>query len=787
MNRGIKLALGGLLGLVVLLIIAVVLVVLLVDLNRFKPQIEQAVQQQTGRTLRIEGDLGWSLYPVLGIELGQTQLSNAPGFDDKPMASIKQVSVGVALLPLLKGNLGVSELVLEAPEIYLARKADGTTNWDDLIQKSKTEPEPTPEQPAEESQPLQIAIEGVRLTDAQIEWHDEQNQQSVRIAPLTLITGPIEPGKPTDIQLQLAVANQNPQVDATLNLQTRVASAEDFSWVEWQDLILRLEAKGEAIPAELAKADLSSSGRLYLQEQTLNLQQTTLKFQVPGLNKTMNAEGELSLALQGNLETQTFSSQAVTLDALVTGKDLPGGKAEISLQTPVTLDLKQQTLSLPAVVANALGIKLNATVTGKQILDDPQLQGTLNVAQFAPKPLLQRLGVELPAMSDETALQSLSLSTQFNATPKLASLSKLKVVLDESNLTGTAQAGLGEKTDLGFKLALDKINLDRYLPPAAAETSAPEGSKGSDKKAPPASKTPTTASQEPAADPFAWMDQINLDGNINVGQVQVKGAKITDIQLNVVARDQILTVDPLVASLYGGRQSTRVRVDTSGPEPKTQVHTAVQTVNVGTLLNSIMSQAPLEGTGSLDLNLNLTGLSLDQIQRSLQGGGELRINDGAFNGVSILSSLRNNLAALSGKPAQETKAETELKNFLAKFQIDGGSLNWREMNSKLGDVALSADGGFNLFTQELDTLLKITVPESFKSKNDLLSRLAGQQIPIKLGGTLTDPKLGSVDLKNAITAQVQEKIDTKVQEKREEVQKKVDEKLQKGLEKLFKR
>src|SRR5690606_31452626 len=431
MNRGIKLALGGLLGLVVLLIIAVVLVVLLVDLNRFKPQIEQAVQQQTGRTLRIEGDLGWSLYPVLGIELGQTQLSNAPGFDDKPMASIKQVSVGVALLPLLKGNLGVSELVLEAPEIYLARKADGTTNWDDLIQKSKTEPEPTPEQPAEERQPLQIAIEGVRLTDAQIEWHDEQNQQSVRIAPLTLITGPIEPGKPTDIQLQLAVANQNPQVDATLNLQTRIASAEDFSWVEWQDLILRLEAKGEAIPAELAKADLSSSGRLYLQEQTLNLQQTTLKFQVPGLNKTMNAEGELSLALQGNLEAQTFSSQAVTLDALVTGQDLPGGRAEISLQTPMTLDLKQQTRSLPAVLANALGIKLNATVTGKQTLDDPQLQGTLNVAQFAPKPLLQRLGIKLPAMSDETALQSLALSTQFNATPKLASLSKLKVVLDE--------------------------------------------------------------------------------------------------------------------------------------------------------------------------------------------------------------------------------------------------------------------------------------------------------------------------------------------------------------------
>src|SRR5690606_27850105 len=82
MARVLKWILIAAAALVVLLIAAVVAVVVLVDPNDYKDQIAQAVEQQTGRTLTIEGDLDLTFFPWLGLKLGRAQLSDAPGFGD---------------------------------------------------------------------------------------------------------------------------------------------------------------------------------------------------------------------------------------------------------------------------------------------------------------------------------------------------------------------------------------------------------------------------------------------------------------------------------------------------------------------------------------------------------------------------------------------------------------------------------------------------------------------------------------------------------------------------------
>src|SRR5690606_28361318 len=179
---------------------------------------------------------------------------------------------------------------------------------------------------------------------------------------------------PTDRELVLAIANENPQVNANLRLTTRVTSAEDLAWVEWQDLALQLKAQGAAIPAKQATVTFNSSGRLHLQDQTLDVQRSVLAFEVPELNQTMHAKGQLNLTVQGNLEAQTFSSEDLAFQVLVTGPELPGGQVDLDLTTPFSVDLNQQTLNLPTIAATALGLKLNAKVEGNQILDDPQLK-----------------------------------------------------------------------------------------------------------------------------------------------------------------------------------------------------------------------------------------------------------------------------------------------------------------------------------------------------------------------------------------------------------------------------
>ena len=69
MNSGIKWTLIILGGLVVLMVIAVVAITLLVDVNKYKPVIEQKVSESTGRSFPIGGDLRLSIIPTTAISI----------------------------------------------------------------------------------------------------------------------------------------------------------------------------------------------------------------------------------------------------------------------------------------------------------------------------------------------------------------------------------------------------------------------------------------------------------------------------------------------------------------------------------------------------------------------------------------------------------------------------------------------------------------------------------------------------------------------------------------------
>ena len=62
---------------VVLVIAAAVTATLLINPNDYKDDIVKVVHDKTGRELQLKGDIKLSLFPWLGLELGQTSLGNA--------------------------------------------------------------------------------------------------------------------------------------------------------------------------------------------------------------------------------------------------------------------------------------------------------------------------------------------------------------------------------------------------------------------------------------------------------------------------------------------------------------------------------------------------------------------------------------------------------------------------------------------------------------------------------------------------------------------------------------
>ena len=75
----LKYVLIGLAALVVLAIAGAVVFVSTFDPNKYKGQIEQAVKERTGRTLKLAGDLKVALFPSLGADVSKVSLSERAG------------------------------------------------------------------------------------------------------------------------------------------------------------------------------------------------------------------------------------------------------------------------------------------------------------------------------------------------------------------------------------------------------------------------------------------------------------------------------------------------------------------------------------------------------------------------------------------------------------------------------------------------------------------------------------------------------------------------------------
>lgn len=127
MGRAIKLISVLVLAVAALLASAVFIVTRLIDPNDFKPQIQQAARDSAGLDLDIQGQLGWTFWPSLGVSSGRVEVRLAD--DSELFAALDSAAVSVSVWPLLMGNVEVDGLTLAGLDINLVENEDGA-NWE---------------------------------------------------------------------------------------------------------------------------------------------------------------------------------------------------------------------------------------------------------------------------------------------------------------------------------------------------------------------------------------------------------------------------------------------------------------------------------------------------------------------------------------------------------------------------------------------------------------------------------------------------------------------------------
>jgi len=161
---------------VVLLLAAIFIVPQVVDVQKYKPQIEKMASDATGRSLTLGGEIKLSLFPWVGVSLADVRFGNPPGFSAENMLTVKSFDVRVKLLPLLSKDIQVKRLVLEKPQLFLEKSKNGRGNWEGIGQSGHKEVAPQKKKSPEGSAaglPIKsLAVGEMAIVNGTVSWQD---------------------------------------------------------------------------------------------------------------------------------------------------------------------------------------------------------------------------------------------------------------------------------------------------------------------------------------------------------------------------------------------------------------------------------------------------------------------------------------------------------------------------------------------------------------------------------------------------------------------------------------
>lgn len=118
-------------GVVMLGVAAMFALPFLVDVNRYRPLIQDQIKTKLGRDV-VLGPMDLQVFP-LTVRVQNFSIAEDPKFaTGKPFASAKELRVHLGLFALLSGNVEVSSLLLESPKVEVVRDKAGVWNFSSL-------------------------------------------------------------------------------------------------------------------------------------------------------------------------------------------------------------------------------------------------------------------------------------------------------------------------------------------------------------------------------------------------------------------------------------------------------------------------------------------------------------------------------------------------------------------------------------------------------------------------------------------------------------------------------
>ncbi len=491
--------------LVVLLLLVgagLVLAPALIPWNQFRDQVAAVLADLTGRQVVIDGDLSLTLLPAPALTVADVRLLDG----GENVASVEKVALRVRPLALLSQSIEIESLRLQGADMRVRQDRDGTVRWPIAVQ----------------SLGKSVQVESLHFSDSRLSW-ERPERPTLRLEALT---GELTAGGP-DGPFELtanATANDQPlrlsfaaarraaggalPVRATLSMPagktemrfSGVLPAGDSDKLTGDISLQAVDANPLAAllrpllgltaqPADGLGRSVQFGGRLTADHDSVGIDGIDLQWGVARATgiaefpRSAEASGSLVLAFSqldldalgkpGELPVDFWPSALMEIDLLADearwhGDTLRDLRLVGRMQDRV-LALDQGNATLPGGTTVTLSGSADLRETAPRMelavsLTSPSLRDTLTWA-----------GLDLAKVPVERLRQA-DLHGKLAGKPDDLSLTDLTGSIDTTKLSGAISLTRRERTGLGARLVLDRLDLDAYRTadaPAWADLLAP--------------------------------------------------------------------------------------------------------------------------------------------------------------------------------------------------------------------------------------------------------------------------------------------------------------------------
>jgi len=737
----------GLLGLLLIIVALGFALTHLFDPNDYKDEIRQLARDKAHVELTLNGDIGWSLFPWLGLELHEASIAtlNKP---TEPFADLQMLGLSVRVLPLLRREVQMSDVRVEGLNLTLARDEQGHGNWEDIgkplpakdgAAASTPAPAEQPGAPAESSseRTVKLDIDSLTVNNARVQYTDAKTGKSYSAESIQLSTGPVHEGANIPLKASAFLSASQPNLKARTELAGELRFDRKLKRYNFEDMRLTGETSGEPLAGKTMT--FAAQGQVLVDMAANVASWNGLKISA----NQLRALGELNLRdldkapqLSGGLSIAQFDLRTF-LDGI--GHPLPATNDPAAFNK---LELVSRLQGTPNSLAlEDLAVKL----------DDSTFSGRVAIEDFAKQALRVKLKGDkfdadryMPAKSEEA---------------KGATAARQNEV-KQQEASAVAGAGSSPLPNAPTQVAWSN---DKLLP-------------------------------------VDRLRALDLQADLAFGSLTLDKLPISDAQLQATGQGGLVTLQTLRGGLYNGSFEAKGTVDVRPAVPQIGLNTKINRVPVEHFIKADDKEQapPVKGLLTLTSDLTATGNSQKALVDTLNGSANFTINDGVLVNANLEQQLCQAIAtlnrkSLSGEPRGKDTPFEELRGSLV---MRNGVASNPDLKARIPGLTVNGHGDLDLRVLGMDYNVGVIVEGDQRAMPDpacqVNERYVGVEVPLRCRGPLElgakacrldQDGLGKVAAKlagNRLKDKIDEKLDEKLGDK-------VSPELKDALKGLFKR